>query len=446
MHDIFFTNSLTRKKEKFIPINKNNIRMYACGPTVYERPHMGNARAAVVYDMLFRILKHFYPKVTYVRNITDIDDKIINAAKTQSIDINELTQKVTQFYHQDISEINCLPPTIEPKATKHIKKMIKLIEKLIELKHAYIVQNHVLFDVTTHHTYGELAHRTLEEMISGARIEAAPFKKNPADFVLWKPCFLEDYDYGFNSPWGRGRPGWHIECSAMSFAYLGTDFDIHGGGADLMFPHHENELAQSKCAHPLSSFAKYWIHNGFLTVNGKKMSKSLGNFKTVRDIIKEGIEGSVIRYFYFTAHYKKPLDLNDKALQDAKKAMKKLSNTIYQSNPQNKLICSQIIDLLADDMNTPAALAHLHELAAKTNQGITKAAEELLWSLDFFGLKLLSADVQIEDADVLKLAEERLKAKANKNWQLADILRNQIIAKGYKILDFNDSYKLEKIS
>ena len=446
MHDIFLTNSLTKKKEKFIPINKDEIRIYACGPTVYERPHMGNARAAVVYDMLFRLLRHFYPKVIYVRNITDVDDKIINAAKTQNIAMNLLTHQITQFYHQDIHELNCLPPTIEPKATNHIKEMIQMINKLIKLKHAYVEQNHVLFDVLSHTKYGELTNRLLNEMIAGARVEVTPFKKNPADFVLWKPCILEDYDYGFDSPWGRGRPGWHIECSAMSFAYLGADFDIHGGGSDLMFPHHENELAQSKCAHPNSNFARYWVHNGLLTINNEKMSKSLGNFKTIRDIIEEGIEGCVIRYFYFTAHYKKPLDLNDKALQDAKKAMRKLSNAIYQSNTQNKSMCLQIIDFLADDMNTPAALAYLHELAIKANQCNTKAATELLWSLDFLGLNLLPVDNQIEDAEVIKLAEERLKAKINKNWQLADELRNHIISKGYKILDLGDYYKLEKIN
>lgn len=441
MTDVFLSNSLTKRKEVFYPLSKDSVKMYACGPTVYERPHMGNARAAVVYDILFRLLKHFYKDVVYVRNITDVDDKIINSAKSQNIAIDSLTTQITQFYHQDVAELNCLPPNVEPKATTHIKQMIEMIEQLIKSSHAYVVQGHVLFDVSSHSNYGELANRLLDEMIAGARVEVAPFKKNPADFVLWKPCEAEDY--GFESPWGRGRPGWHIECSAMSFTYLGADFDIHGGGADLMFPHHENELAQSKCANSGASFARYWVHNGFLTVNGEKMSKSLGNFKTVREIIESGFNGSVIRYFYLTTHYKKPLDLNDKALEDAKKAMKKISAVIHKTDSKKIKECHEVINFLADDMNTSAALAHLHELASKSQQGDEEANKQLLWSLDFLGLEVVAKEVI--PADIIKIAQERLQAKKEKDWQLADLLRAQIMERGYKILDTDDSYELEKI-
>lgn len=418
--------------------------MYACGPTVYERPHMGNARAAVVYDVLFRLLKHFYKNVIYVRNITDVDDKIINAAKSQNITIDDLTTQIMQFYHQDITEINCLPPSVEPKATTHIKQMIEMIEQLIKLNHAYVVQGHVLFNVNSHSSYGELANRSLDEMIAGARIEVAPFKKNPADFVLWKPCSAEDYNYDFESPWGRGRPGWHIECSAMSFACFGSDFDIHGGGADLMFPHHENELAQSKCANSGSSFARYWVHNGFLTVNGEKMSKSLGNFKTVREVIDSGFIGSVIRYFCLTVHYRKPLDLNDKALEDANKAMKKISAVVNRTKGKVVKECKEIINFLADDMNTPAVLAHLHKLTSKSQQGDEEAHMQLLWSLDLLGLEVMTKEV-IHNY-IIKIAQERLQAKREKNWKSADRLRMQIMERGYKILDTGDSYELEKIS
>ena len=324
--------------------------------------------------------------------------------------------------------------------------MIDMIEQLVKLNHAYVINDHVLFDISSYDNYGELANRSLDEMIAGARIEVAPFKRNPADFVLWKPCADEDYAYGFDSPWGRGRPGWHIECSAMSFAYLGVDFDIHGGGADLMFPHHENELAQSKCANVNSSFTRYWIHNGFLTVNGEKMSKSLGNFKTVRDIIDEGFSGNVIRYFYLTAHYKKPLDLSKKALEDAQKAIKKIFSALKGCLQNEMKVSEQIVNFISDDMNTPAAIAYLHELVKKFHLGDDGASAELIWSINFLGFKIGDDEEQdILHNDVIKIANDRLQAKLDKNWRLADSLRDQITEKGYKILDTANSYKLEKI-
>ena len=326
-----FYNSLSRTKETLEPLNKGRVGMYVCGPTVYARPHIGNARSVVVYDVLFRLLRHIYGEkhVTYVRNITDVDDKINAAAIERGITIQALTAEVTQQFHDDMGALNCLRPNIEPRATEHIDGMITMIETLIHNGNAYVGSDgqHVLFDVTSasNHAswkYGMLSGRTIEEQQAGARVAVESYKKHPGDFVLWKPADAQDDDSSkFDSPWGVGRPGWHIECSVMSTEYLGHSFDIHGGGADLKFPHHENEIAQSCCAHPHGAFAKLWVHNGFLTVNGEKMSKSLGNFITVKDLLDKGIKGEVIRLALLSAKYNEPLDWNDKVVSDAQKTL-----------------------------------------------------------------------------------------------------------------------------
>ena len=394
--EIYLYNSLRAKKELFTPLNENNVRMYVCGPTVYDRPHIGNARAVVVYDVLYRLLRHVYGEkhVTYVRNITDVDDKINAAAKANNEPISAFTERVTKWFHEDMAALNCLPPNIEPTATGHIKEMIDLIEKLIKNKHAYESEGHVLFDVnsvrssefgvqsseknsdnrtpaTENYFYGKLSGKKLEDLIAGARVEVEGYKRNPEDFVLWKPA--EDGDDPssvFQSPWGKGRPGWHIECSAMSTSILGADFDIHGGGADLKFPHHENEMAQSVCGNPGSHFAKYWVHNGFLTVNGEKMSKSLGNFITVRDLLNKGVKGEVIRYVLLSTKYNEPLDWSEKRVEDAKKNLlflykrKQLVESLKKplnKNFNEKEIEEEFFEALDNDMNTPKAISILRK-------------------------------------------------------------------------------------
>ncbi|MGE3932743.1 MAG: cysteine--tRNA ligase, partial [Rhodospirillaceae bacterium] len=304
-------NTLTRTKERFEPIDPDHVRMYVCGPTVYSYAHIGNARPVVVFDVLYRLLKRTYPRVTYVRNITDVDDKIIAASKNTGDAIAAITERYTQAFHADMAALGALPPDVEPRATGHIAPMIALIEKLVAGGHAYPADGHVLFNVPSMADYGRLSGRNRDEMIAGARVEVAPYKKDPADFVLWKPSSPDQP--GWDSPWGRGRPGWHLECSAMSEAHLGVPFDIHGGGLDLIFPHHENEIAQSRCAHAGGAFVRYWMHNGFLSVSGEKMSKSLGNIITVRELFEQGWKGETIRLALLSAHYRQPLDFSDAA-------------------------------------------------------------------------------------------------------------------------------------
>src|ERR1700722_6932965 len=308
-------NTLTRQKEKFEPLDPAHVRMYVCGPTVYDFAHLGNARPVVVFDVLYRLLKRHYPRVTYVRNITDVDDKIIAKAKESGEPIDSITKRTTQAYHEDMAALNALPPDIEPRATQHIPQMIALIEKLIAKKHAYVAEGHVLFNVPSMKNYGELSRRSRDELIAGARVDVAPYKKDAADFVLWKPS--EPDQVGWESPWGRGRPGWHIECSAMGEAHLGETFDIHGGGLDLIFPHHENEIAQSSCAHNGAPLAKIWMHNGFLNIDKDKMSKSLGNFFTVRQLLAKA-PGEALRLALLSGHYRQPLDFSPEALEVAK--------------------------------------------------------------------------------------------------------------------------------
>ncbi len=434
-------NTLTKKKEDFVPFDKNNIRMYVCGPTVYDRAHIGNARAMVIFDTLYNLLCHVYgiEKITYVRNITDVDDKINARAKERNIDITQLTQETIAHFHEDMSFIHCNKlhenennsKRIEPHATKHIDYMIAMCEKLINLTHAYVAQEHVLFDVSSYNRYGNLSRRSKEEMIAGARVEIAPYKKNPSDFVLWKPS--KDDEPGWQSPWGRGRPGWHIECSAMANKYLGENFDIHGGGIDLQFPHHENEIAQSCCANPNSSFAKYWVHNGFLTVNGEKMSKSLGNFITIDELRKKNIKGEVIRYVLLSAHYSKPLDWSDKSLSDAQKsidyfynALAKVENIKIDYSTINN---TKLIEILGDDLNTPNAIAYLHELAHNLNKETNEESKNIL-ACQFLAcgnlLGLIHLRKQFLPLDIENKFLEYKQARANKDWSKSDILRKEL--------------------
>lgn len=445
-------NSLSGKKEELTPLDRKNVRMYVCGPTVYDSPHLGNARAVVVYDVLYRLLRHIYGEehVTYVRNITDVDDKINAAAKEKGIPISELTEEVTKGFHEDMEALNCLPPTHEPKATENIKEIIELIEKLIKNKHAYESEGHVLFDVQSischpersegsidsspmaqndnFYYYGKLSGKKLEDLIAGARVEVEGYKKSPQDFVLWKPADEgDDSSSVFESPWGAGRPGWHIECSAMSTSILGEDFDIHGGGADLKFPHHENEIAQSICGNKGSHFANYWVHNGFLTVNGEKMAKSEGNFITVRELLDKGIKGEIIRYVLLSTKYNEPLDWSEKKLDDARKALDKFYRAIKNSISDN--LPEEFISYLKDDLNTPKAFAYLY---SEKNSKKLKAAANFLGLLqnsqnEWFGIE--------ENKEVEKLIADRKKAKEEKDYKKADKIRDKLTNMGIILED-----------
>ena len=427
-------NSLTRKKEEFKPLDAANIRMYVCGPTVYDRAHLGNARAVVVYDVLYRVLQALYPKVTYVRNITDVDDKINAAAKANGEPISALTERTQKQFHEDMGALNCLAPTHEPRATRHIPDMIAMIEKLIANGHAYESAGHVLYAVKTNADYGQLSGRKAEEQEAGARVAVEKYKRDAGDFVLWKPADADDDASSiFDSPWGKGRPGWHIECSAMSHTLLGVDFDIHGGGADLKFPHHENEIAQATCAHKGSHYAKYWVHNGFLTVNGEKMSKSLGNFTTVRELLDKGIKGEVIRYALLSTHYSKPLDWSEKLLDDSKKAMDKFYKAAASGEfPMMRSKINPVLDALGDDMNTPKVVALLHE-----NPALIPQAAQLLGLFHENPKEwLMKPEVNTEEAAKIEaLIAARNDAKANKNFAEADKLRAEIVALGVTIMD-----------
>ncbi len=470
-------NTLTRKKEAFTPLDETNIRMYVCGPTVYARPHIGNARSVVVYDVLYRLLKHLYEpqgaKVTYVRNITDVDDKINAAAKENGETIQALTERVTGWFHDDMDALNCLRPTHEPRATEYIGKMIAMIEKLIANGNAYVAEGHVLFDVTSDDDYGALSGRTVEEQQAGARVAVESYKRHPGDFVLWKPADAEDDESSkFPSPWGVGRPGWHIECSAMSTDLLGKDFDIHGGGADLKFPHHENEIAQSCCANPGSEFAKTWVHNGFLTVNGEKMSKSLGNFITVRDLLdkfeaqgKGHKAGEIIRLALLSTHYSKPLDWTDKLVEDAEKMLDRLYGTLrdytgdlhgvpFKRIPyEHKELppSEEFVSALRDDLNVPAALAALRRFIPLINKA--KGDDEkifqrrtLVGNARLIGLLMQEPYVWFKNqnrteelkAVITEALNNRAAAKAAKNWAEADRIRDKLKAQGIILEDRPD--------
>ena len=378
-------NTLTRKKEVFAPIDSKNVRMYVCGPTVYDLAHIGNARPVIVFDVLYRLLRHIYGEqhVKYVRNITDVDDKINAAAKANGETIRDLTDRTAKVFHEDVAALGCLPPDVEPRATEHIAQMIAMIERLIASGYAYEAEQHVLFDVGKDQGYGKLSHRNRDEMIAGARVEVAPYKRDAADFVLWKPS-SEDLP-GWDSPWGRGRPGWHIECSAMSETHLGESFDIHGGGLDLIFPHHENEIAQSECVHGGKMFARYWLHNGFVTVDGAKMAKSEGNFRTIRDVLAEagGVRfGEAARFAMLMGHYRDPLDWTSERLAQARQGLDRFYLALRgAAKPAaGTPMPAKVQAALDDDLNTPLAIAALYELMAELNKASDPAEKARLQS------------------------------------------------------------------
>lgn len=429
-----FYNTLTREMEEFSPIDPQHVKIYVCGPTVYDRAHIGNARSVVVYDVLVRLLRHLYADVTYVRNITDVDDKINAASAQRGVPIDAITQEVTQWFHDDMGALGAEKPDVEPRATQHIAEMIAMIEALIAKGHAYEAEGHVLFSVASDKAYGCLSRRSMDDMIAGARVEVAPYKRDAADFVLWKPSkhneANENAEPGWESPWGYGRPGWHIECSAMSIKYLGDTFDIHGGGADLMFPHHENEIAQSTCATG-KHFAKFWVHNGFLTVNGEKMSKSLGNFVTVHDLLQKGVKGEVIRYALLSTHYRKPLDWSDKLLEDAQKALDGFYRKI--DGVEAAPLDAEFVDALADDLNIPKALSMLH--AAQPSA--LKAMGEFLGFFRESSAQWFKGE-NAGDVAVEAKIEQRIAAKKARDFATADRIRDELKAEGIVLEDRPD--------
>ena len=414
-------NTLSKEKELFLPLDENSIKMYVCGPTVYSYAHIGNARPAVVFDTLYRVLKNIYPEVIYVRNITDVDDKINEAAKKLNVPISSITNKYTDIYHNDMKNLCVLRPDHEPRVTDNIKQIITMIQKILDNKNAYINKKHVLFDVTSFKDYGKLSNRDMEEMMAGARVEVAEYKKYPGDFVLWKPS-SED-EPGWDSPWGFGRPGWHIECSSMVETYLGNEIDIHGGGQDLIFPHHENEIAQSCCAHKSSNYASYWMHNGYLNMEGEKMSKSLGNIITIKDLL-EKYDGEVVRLALLSTHYRKPINFGESLLEQSKNILNKLYKNLDNESYEDK-ISENVVDPLLDDLNTPLAISNLLKI---------KCSKTLLKSANLLGLLNKEADAWFEvnnKATISKneielLIKKRDDARKSKDFVTADEIRDQL--------------------
>ena len=461
MQSIKIFNTLSGKKEEFSPLDPNHIKIYACGPTVYNYAHIGNARMAVVFDTLVRVLRYKYPKVTYVSNITDIDDKIIDAANEQQVPIKEITEKYTSIYNDDMSQLAVNIPDIQPKATEYISEMIDLIENLINKDHAYEKEGHVLFHVPSYDNYGMLSNRNRDEQIAGSRVEIAPFKKDPADFVLWKPS--SGSQPGWDSPWGFGRPGWHTECSAMSEKTLGLPFDIHGGGRDLTFPHHENEIAQSCCStadiSKPNSYANYWMHNGFVTINGEKMSKSLGNIILVKDLANE-YHGEVIRLALMSSHYRQGLDWNEKIIHQSKKLLDKLYKILLDLKLEDlvEIQNDSWIDPLLDDLNTPGFIANVNVLvksylsASKEKKGILKSKLVLLGNLlgilqedPYSWFESDNLDKNINEEEIEALIVERNEAKMNKDFEKADVIRAELMSKGIELMDSSSgtSWKLK---
>ncbi|WP_210092398.1 cysteine--tRNA ligase [Ruegeria sp. HKCCSP346] len=466
MTTIKLHNTRTRTKEDFVPIDPDNVRMYVCGPTVYDRAHLGNARPVVVFDVLYRLLRHVYgaERVTYVRNFTDVDDKINATALARkqagaegSLEqlVQERSDETIGWYLHDMGALGTLEPNEMPRATQFIAQMIAMIEDLIAKGHAYAAEGHVLFAVDSwKESYGKLSGRSVDDMIAGARVEVAPYKKNPMDFVLWKPS--TDELPGWDSPWGRGRPGWHIECSAMSYELLGESFDIHGGGNDLMFPHHENEIAQSKCAHPHGEFARVWLHNEMLQVEGKKMSKSLGNFFTVHDLLEQGVPGEVIRFVFLQTHYRKPMDWTEKKAREAEATLRKWRDLVSEIGCVEGEPLPEIVKVLADDLNTAGAITLLHEEFRR----IRKLRNELLQSVEHEGpilaeevsdfvasaqlIGLLTPEfgdwaqdkkLSTEVRDVIeRLARKWIESRRSKNWERADKIRDELAAIGIRLV------------
>ncbi len=456
-------NTLTREREVFAPLDERNVRLYVCGPTVYDFAHIGNARPLIVFDVLYRLLREKYgaDHVTYVRNITDVDDKINARAAERGITIRQLTEETNRVFQQDVAALGCLPPSVQPRATEHIAEMIAIIERLIARGHAYAADGHVLFDVPSMPDYGALSRRPLDDMIAGARVEVAPYKKGEMDFVLWKPS--KEGEPGWDSPWGFGRPGWHIECSAMSHKHLGEVFDIHGGGIDLVFPHHENEIAQTRCAFGHNIMAKVWMHNGFLQVEGEKMSKSLGNFITIHDLLHsdkfggKAWRGEVLRLAMLRAHYRQPIDWTVKALDEAEKTLSRWygilrAHGVTADSAREAPLRAAFVEALCDDLNIPRAMADLHAMAGKAepreedSQTAKAEAEKLARAAGLLGLlegdpaawAHKSPELKVEAAEVEKLVAERLAARKAKNFAESDRLRDLLAGMGVKLKDGKD--------
>ena len=431
-------NSLSRRRETFEPADPSHVRMYVCGPTVYDRAHIGNARPVVVFDVLARLLRRLYPRLTYVRNITDVDDKINARAAASGEPIGAITARTTADFHADMAALGTLPPDIEPAATAHIPEMLDLIERLIAGGHAYAAEGHVLFAVASYPGYGRLSGRSPDELQAGARVEVAPYKRDPGDFVLWKPS-SPDLP-GWDSPWGRGRPGWHIECSAMAWRYLGESFDIHGGGQDLLFPHHENEMAQSCCAFPGQDFARVWLHNGMLLVGGEKMSKSLGNFRTVREVLEQA-PGEAIRLLLLRSHYRATLDFSDAALADTRHDLDRWYRALQRTPAEADDVPLPVLAALCDDLNTPLAFSAMHALADAAMAGDVQAAGGLLAAGELLGL--LQADPaawfrgpDADDGAAIEAAiAERLAARKARDFARADAIRRELADRGVLLED-----------
>ncbi len=445
---IRFHNTLAREKQIFEPMDPEKVRLYVCGPTVYDLAHIGNARPVVVFDVLFRLLRHLYgaEHVVYVRNITDVDDKIIDAARTSGEPIDSITARTTRAFHEDVAALLALPPSEEPRATQHIAGMIAMIETLIEKGHAYAADGHVLFSVPSMPDYGALSRLDREELVAGARVDVAPYKRDPADFVLWKPSSGEQP--GWESPWGRGRPGWHIECSVMSAAHLGEVFDIHAGGLDLVFPHHENEIAQSRCAHRTPAMARFWMHNGYVVVGGEKMSKSLGNFLTVRALLEEGFPGEAIRLTLLSAHYRQPLDVTREKIKESESQLDRLYGALRRApgGPAAEPPAG-VLAALCDDLNTPLAVAELHELASALNKAGPGAEQDSLAAELRAGgalLGLLGDDPEawfqrgasaLSAEEIEDLIAARAAARAARDFAEADRIRDLLIAQDIVLED-----------
>lgn len=449
---MYLHNTLTKRKEKFNPIDEQNIRMYVCGPTVYDRAHLGNAKSAVVFDVLNRVLRQVYGNqhVTYVSNITDIDDKILNKHQQTGKPISEITAETYQWYIDDMHALNVKDPDYRPRATEFVQEMIELVELLLKNGHAYEAEGHVLFSVDSMPKYGFLSGRSMKEMLAGARIEVADYKKNSADFILWKPSTADQP--GWDSPWGYGRPGWHLECSAMSSKYLGNSFDIHGGGADLIFPHHENECAQSLCAHPNDTFANYWVHAGMLMVDGVKMSKSLGNFYTVNELIAQ-YPAEALRLLFISTHYHQPFNFTFDGLKQSKQILDKFYNALLRVKDVPAIDIApdeRVVEALSDDINTPLAISYLHDIANSLNKAVSledkqKYKSLILRSADIMGLLYndvedwfkgnLTANSEIDETEINRLINERLEAKKAKDWARADAIRNQLKEQGIILED-----------
>jgi cysteinyl-tRNA synthetase len=454
-HPLMLYNTLTRRKEAFVPLDAQNVRMYVCGPTVYDYAHIGNARPVIVFDVLFRLLRRMYgdKHVTYVRNITDVDDKINARAAEEGVPIRDLTERTAKQFHADIAALGVLPPTVEPRATEHIEEMKALIEALVANGNAYVAEGHVLFHVPSMPDYGKLSNRTLDEMAAGARVEVAPYKKDPMDFVLWKPS--RPGEPSWPSPAhieARGRPGWHIECSAMAEKHLGQMFDIHGGGIDLVFPHHENEIAQSRCAHGTPVMARYWLHNGFLQVEGDKMSKSLGNFITIHDLLKDW-PGEVVRFNMLRTHYRQPIDWTKKGLEESQATLDRwgeISDRLGGSLVKGLPCDTGVVEALKDDLNTPLAISRLHELAKEAKGGNDVAGEKWLASAAFLGFDVARWHARTQNANLVEvidpdlalrvksLVAQRGEARKSKNFKEADRIRDELAASGVLLKDAKD--------